>query len=464
MKKITQILLLSFLLALAGINFSSAQTQVLFGTCYSGGNSGWGTIFQADLNGNNLSTVYSFLNPEGAMPWGKIAQASNGKVYGVTFLGGCADSCTLYEYDPIAHTCVDVYDFYCNTPIGEPSQGGVIILPDGNIYGLQQPGVIYKFNPNTHVYTMLQQTSGANYFGGLMQASDGKLYGASYGGGMNGLGYIFGYDLVTQTYSILYSFETTRGANPYFESLIQGTNGKLYGTTYNGGANNKGVIFSYDLSTNTYTDLHDFDVPAGSNPYSGLRQASNGKLYGVTYMGGTNDYGVIFSYDISASQYTVLYNFDGTNGSNPMGGLTQASNGKLFGTAHGGGTFNGGVAFTYDIAAGTYTVLANFSAATGQAPQCDIQEATIEPTGIASANVSAPSIYVDAATQLLIIQNSKFNSGAKLIIYDAVGKNVFQTEIYNQSQFDLSSYTRGIYFAQLKTGREMVTQKIVLSK
>src|SRR5215213_11691219 len=158
MKKITLLLSVNFLLAFAAINFSSAQTPVLYGTCYGGGAYNWGTIFRADLDGSNLQTVYSFQNAEGAMPWGKIAQAPNGKVYGVTFLGGCVDSCTLYEYDPITGICIDVYDFYCNNPVGEPSQNGLIILPDGNLYGLQQPGVIYKFNPNTHVYTLLQQT------------------------------------------------------------------------------------------------------------------------------------------------------------------------------------------------------------------------------------------------------------------------------------------------------------------
>src|SRR5690242_4973825 len=116
MKKITTLIILAF----AGINFSIAQTPVLFGTCYSGGNMGQGTIFQANIDGSNLQSVYSFQNVEGAMPWGKIAQAPNGKVYGVTFLGGCADSCTLYEYDPIAHTCVDVHDFFCNANPSEP--------------------------------------------------------------------------------------------------------------------------------------------------------------------------------------------------------------------------------------------------------------------------------------------------------------------------------------------------------
>src|SRR5689334_1323303 len=185
MKKITTLVILAF----AGINFVAAQTPALFGTCYSGGTMGYGTIFQADMHGSNLHAVYSFLNPEGAMPWGKIAQAPSGKIYGVTFLGGCVDSCTLYEYDPIAHTCVDVHDFYCNPPYsGEPSQGGLIILPDGNLYGLQQNGILYKFSPVTHTYTMLNQTAGSYYMGGLMQASDGSLYGSAFGGGANSLG------------------------------------------------------------------------------------------------------------------------------------------------------------------------------------------------------------------------------------------------------------------------------------
>ena len=93
MKKITSLLLL----AIAGINFSSAQTPVLFGTCSQGGTSNGGTIFQADLDGSNLHAVHSFVMAEGLWPWGKTVQAPNGKIYGVTFLGGCADSCTLFS-------------------------------------------------------------------------------------------------------------------------------------------------------------------------------------------------------------------------------------------------------------------------------------------------------------------------------------------------------------------------------
>src|SRR5215510_8116923 len=118
MKKIT----LSLMLAVAAVNFCAAQTPALFGTCYTGGSMGSGTIFQADIDGSNLHAVYSFVGPEGRMPWGKMVQAPNEKIYGVTFLGGCMDSCTLYEYDALVNTCTAVYEFFCSTgPIGEPS-------------------------------------------------------------------------------------------------------------------------------------------------------------------------------------------------------------------------------------------------------------------------------------------------------------------------------------------------------
>ena len=67
-------------------------------------------------------------------------------------------------------------------------------------------------------------------------------------------------------------------------------------------------------------------------------QASNGKLYGLTEFGGTNNLGVLFEYDISTSTYTKKIDFDGANhGSEPKGTLLEASNGKFYGTTTKGG-------------------------------------------------------------------------------------------------------------------------------
>jgi uncharacterized repeat protein (TIGR03803 family) len=461
-----KILLLSLLTAVAGINFSSAQSNALIGTCYGGGTTGMGTIFQANLDGSNVHAIYSFPNLIGQAPWGKTAQAANGKIYGVTYLGGCADSCTLYEYDPVTGVGYDVYDFWCTPPSGEPAQGGLIVSADGNLYGLVQNGIIYQFNPNTHVYTVLHQASATSYTGGLMQAADGKLYGTSTNGGTYGYGTVFSYDLTSHVYSVIYSFDGTHGRAPYYLNLIQAANGNIYGTTYMGGANNAGVLFSYDVSSTTNPVLYNFNGTNGSSPYGGVIQASNGKLYGMTNIGGTSNYGVIFSYDISENQYSVLYNFNGTDGANPMRSLTQAGNGKLFGTTNSGGLYSKGVAFSYDIESGAYTKLIDFNTASGSNPQCDIMEARMpEPTGISSQGALQNSVYLDAASNQLVVQNIRPEANAVLTVFDASGRNVFQTGISSgNSAFDMSSFSEGVYFAQLRNGAQSVNRRIILSR
>ena len=74
------------------------------------------------------------------------------------------------------------------------------------------------------------------------------------------------------------------------------------------------LFFLLILPSSTYTKLKDFDNTNGANPYGSLMQASDGKLYGMTSYGGSGSYGVIFSYDPSSSTYTKLMDFDGTNG------------------------------------------------------------------------------------------------------------------------------------------------------
>jgi uncharacterized repeat protein (TIGR03803 family) len=122
-------------------------------------------------------------------------------------------------------------------------------------------------------------------------------------------------------------------------SLVQAANGKLYGMTADGGSSGYGVIFSFDPSSSTYTKLMDFIGVNGTSPHGGLVQASDGKLYGMTNGGGSNSYGVIFSYNPSTSTYIKLMDFGGANGACPNGNLMQANDGKLYGMTTIGGKY-----------------------------------------------------------------------------------------------------------------------------
>jgi len=345
---------------------------------------------------------------------------------------------------------------------GEPSQGGIYLSSDGNLYGVQNNGILYKFDPNTYVYTLLNQASGIHYVGGVMMASDNALYGTSSNGGTSLDGTIFKYDLTANTYSTLYSFDGINGASPGFGTLLEVTDGKLYGTTFTGGAFGIGVIFSYDRALNTYTDLYDFDTIHGSYPNSGLIQANDGKLYGMTSTGGVNNFGTIYSYDIATAQYTVIHNFNSTYGSNPKGALFQASNGTLFGTTNEGGLYNLGAAFSYDITTNTYSVLANFISFFGTNPQGDIMEATLLATGIAAEDVSSFSISPNPATSYLTINNGK-SIIQSIHIYNVLGEEVLKLERITNSEkaIDISMWNAGVYFLEVETEKGLTSKKFV---
>ena len=222
------------------------------------------------------------------------------------------------------------------------------------------------FGQYTKLLDFAGVANGDSAFGSLMQASNGMLYGMTYGGGANNLGVLFQYNPSTSAYTKKLDFAgTTNGSNPA-GSLMQASDGMLYGMTWTGGAH--GVLFQYNPATNVYTKKLDFPGAAnGSNPWGSLMQASDGMLYGMTAYGGastncTYGCGVLFQYNPSTSAYTKKLDFDGaTNGSNPYGSLMQASDGMLYGMTYVGGTNGGGVLFQYNPSTATYTKKLEFA-------------------------------------------------------------------------------------------------------
>jgi|GEM_PF-756544 len=227
---------------------------------------------------------------------------------------------------------------------------------------------------NGGIYTDLfdfDGTHGANPFATLT-LNGGVFYGTATSGGTSTFGVIFSFDPSSSTYTDLVNFTGNAGAFPGSAPAATLTlnGGIFYGTAQNGGASGNGVIFSFDPSSSAYTDLINFTGNAGAFPGSdplATLTLNGGVFYGTTFMGGASGVGVIFSFDPSTSTYTVVHNFDGTNGSLPEAALTL-SGGVFYGTTAFGGASGNGVIFSFDPSTSTYTDLHDFDDTNGSLP------------------------------------------------------------------------------------------------
>jgi len=162
-----------------------------------------------------------------------------------------------------------------------------------------------------------------------------------------------------QVFSPVASFDGINGGNARAMTLVQGLDGNLYGTTWEGGTGKKGVVFK--LNGSTITLLHTFTGAGtdGSFPNAGLVLGTNGKFYGTTEMGGAGA-GSIFRI-ASAGAFATLHSFTGpSEGATPEAPLIQGSTGAFYGTTQVGfGGSAGGTLFKM-TAVGAVTTLHSF--------------------------------------------------------------------------------------------------------
>jgi uncharacterized repeat protein (TIGR03803 family) len=214
--------------------------------------------------------------------------------------------------------------------------------------------------------------NGANSFGPLAADSSGNLYGVTFNGGANSDGTIFELAKGSGTITVLHSFNGTDGQNPDDGSpLLIDSNGNLYGTTFNGGANGEGSIFEYNTTSSTFTSLYSFNNPADgtvtAEPYAGLVMDGSGNLWGTTKNGGNMGHGSIFELASTgpgtfATTDTLIYSFTGNgDGKNPYGGLLADSTGDYFGVCRAGGTDADGTIWELANGASTVTTLYTFT-------------------------------------------------------------------------------------------------------
>jgi uncharacterized repeat protein (TIGR03803 family) len=288
-----------------------------------------------------FTTLLAFDLTDGAYP-NALVQATDGNFYGTTAARG---------------------DHFCNARKKDGCGTIFKISPSGKLTTL------YNFCPHL-------DCADGKYASGLIQGTDGNLYGTTSEGGAHfckirkrnyGCGTVFRMT-PSGKLTTLYSFcpqggkICKDGAAPY-AGLIQATDGNFYGTTSGGGANNDGTVFKITPS-GALTTLHSFEGTDGVTPEAGLVQATNGNLYGTTSYGGANGScfgngcGTVFKVTTSGILTTVHY-FDGTDGSAPQAGQIQATNGEFYGIASSDGADGFGTVFKM-APNGVLTTLYNF--------------------------------------------------------------------------------------------------------
>jgi uncharacterized repeat protein (TIGR03803 family) len=292
----------------------------LYGVCTIGGITGNGVVFSTNIDGSAYTVLHEFSDAEGYQPHGRLREASDGKLYGVCQYGGGGNRGCIYRLDKNGSNFQIVYNFP-DLAQGYWPVGGLTEDGTGALYGITYasfPGssAVFKINKDGSNYTVLKLFNNTDIhypFDGLV-LSGNYLYGSCGYGGVENKGGIFRIQTNGTNYSVLHEFAGINdGANPMATPIIA-SNGKLYGTTTNGGDQGIGTVYSIEASGTNYTVLRSLSMTAeGGYPQSGIMQASDGLLYGTTFLSQTSGgAGILFSMNLNGTGFTIVKTFNGT--------------------------------------------------------------------------------------------------------------------------------------------------------
>ena len=390
----------------------------LYGTTYEGGPFGLGSIYRREATGE-VTTVHAFQGEDGARPYGSLFRAGDGALYGTASEGGATGAGTLFRIDDtgdfsVLHAFTSGVDgrapvelmqardgyFYGVTYYDGPGTGGtvfrlgpgnafqtlhafspapshpasgVIQATDGSFYGTtqvsyQSGGAVFRLSPTgeltiLHEFQNAPGTNGSWFPSGLIQATDGFLYGTVSYYTYPGQGAVFRIRTTGEDFSVVRLFSLNERGLPK-QGVIQASDGNFYGTTPSQVDWTQpdlpqvgGTVFRMDASGNV-TTLHAFEHDL-TNPNAPLVEGPDGALYGTTglpYFPTTSSaLGTVFKVTKSGV-FTELYAFSLGQGI-LQGGLTRAPDGRLYGvTGRETGTSGLGTIFRVEPAGGITTI------------------------------------------------------------------------------------------------------------
>jgi uncharacterized repeat protein (TIGR03803 family) len=278
----------------------------LYGTTPEGGSSGFGTVFKITTSGK-FKTLHTFNgSTEGLHPDSPPVEGLDGNFYGTTDNGYNQVFGTVYKITPSGKLTV-IYTFPGPSKLGYPM--ALTLGTDGNFYGTAlgggttRYGGVFKITPHgkvTELYPFKGTPDGQSALGAIIQAGDGNFYGTTNGGGSGGVGAIYKMT-PAGVLTIIHSFNNDGMGMQPRAGLVQATDGKFYGATTTNPGTSAGVLFQI-TSKGKYTPLvfltNNIGKYPGANPQVSLFQHTNGTLYGDTYGGGTGTMcfcGVLYS-------------------------------------------------------------------------------------------------------------------------------------------------------------------------
>jgi uncharacterized repeat protein (TIGR03803 family) len=356
----------------------------LLGTTGFGGAYNGGTVFALASKGGSwsLATLQSFCvgtppncqSDEG--PSVSLIEDTKGDIYGSAYFGGANGDGAVFELKPLSHgkyKLDTLHSFnktdgsgpfelsYAGESTGAPYDGTSPLYSTTIAGGTNNSGTVFSLTPNGKSWTFQTLynfcsasgcSDGALPRAGVVLDSAGNLYGTTSYQGADSGGTIFELSSAGGVWSetLLYTFCSQSGCadgSGPFAGLAWDTSGKLYGTTYFGGAQNDGVVF--ELAPNgtrsRYKVLHTFcaetNCADGSEPAAAVAVDSAGHIFGTTGRGGDNNFGTVF--EVTKGRFKRVYSFcEGgggcADGGYPYGTPIFDSSGALLGTTQYGGS------------------------------------------------------------------------------------------------------------------------------
>jgi uncharacterized repeat protein (TIGR03803 family) len=335
----------------------------------------------------SYTVLYGFAGPsgggtgaDGATPEATLARDAAGNLYGTTYSGGTYGQGTVFELVNSSGSYTEniLYDFGSTSVDGTNPEAGLVMDASGNLYGTTNGGgssgigvgTVYELVNSSGSYTekVLYSFTGTGNDGafpssGVILDAGGNIYGTTPYGGSSSYG--IAYELVNSsgsyTEQVLYTFSGSFGADGSpFGGLVRDASGNLYGTAFIGGAGGGGTVFELVNSGGTYTEtiLHGFTDLSGDGFYvmAGLIMDPSGNLYGTTQQGGTYGYGMAFEVTPGPAPGATPSVSTLDFGSLPVGTSSAAKSVTITNTGNADLTFGTGAVTLSGVNAGDYTI------------------------------------------------------------------------------------------------------------